>query len=284
MSLSSIHLDAFSEICRVKNFTKAAENLHVTQSALTQRIQNLEEDLETTLLVRDRTGIRITEAGERLLRYCQMRERLEEEAVGELKAPTQKEIAGVLRVGGYSSVIRSVLMPALSKFVVENPKVQLAFEAYEMNELEEVLLRGDADLIVIDYESRRQGFKSDVLGDEEYVIIEPKVSSHRNDTYLDHDPADQATFDFFRAQGKKVPEFHRAYFGDVYGILDGVKLGYGRAVMSKHLIQNEPEIRIVKGFKSRTVKVRLTYFDQPYYSKVQQRVIDELKNKAPQFL
>lgn len=283
MSLPSHALDAFFEVCRTRNFTKAAESLHITQSALSQRIQNLEETLETTLLVRDRNGIRVSEAGERLLRYCQMRERLEEEAIGELKTETKTELAGTIRIGGYSSVLRSVLVPALSELLIKNPKIQCQFESYEMSELEGVLVRGDADLIVVDFESKRHGVKAEILGKEEYVMIESKRITSRNHIYLDHDPTDQATFEFFRAQGKKVPEFQRAYFGDVYGILDGVHHGLGRAVMSKHLLSDQ-EVKVVRGFKSRVVDVRLTYIEQPFYSKLHSAIIEELKANAATFL
>ena len=64
--------------------------------------------------------------------------------------------------------------------------------------------------------------------------------------------------------------------GDVYGMIDGVKLGLGRAVMSKHLIENEKDIEIIKGFKSLYCPICLYYFERPFYSKLFDSMIKEL--------
>ena len=61
MKLNSSQLEAFSTIAKTLNFTRAAEQLHVTQSALSQRIAKLEGDLEATLFVRDRNALRLTD-------------------------------------------------------------------------------------------------------------------------------------------------------------------------------------------------------------------------------
>lgn len=48
--------------------------LNITQSALPQRILNLESDLGSTLFIRESSGILLTELGQRMLRYCQMKD------------------------------------------------------------------------------------------------------------------------------------------------------------------------------------------------------------------
>ena len=65
MSLSSLQIDAFLAVCETKSFTAAAAKLHITQSALSQRIKNLEDELGSTLFVRESTGVRTTDLGER---------------------------------------------------------------------------------------------------------------------------------------------------------------------------------------------------------------------------
>ncbi len=84
MSLSSLHLDAFFAAAQSLNFSRAARDLHITQSALSQRVKALEEDLGLTLFVRLPRGVQLTEAGERLLRYCQARSSLESELIEHL--------------------------------------------------------------------------------------------------------------------------------------------------------------------------------------------------------
>ena len=58
-------LEYFVELCRVRNFTKASENLHVAQPAVTKAIQKLEEELGAQLIIRSQKPLGLTPAGER---------------------------------------------------------------------------------------------------------------------------------------------------------------------------------------------------------------------------
>jgi hypothetical protein len=66
---------------------------------------------------------------------------------------------------------------------------------------------------------------------------------HVAEVYLDHYPQDNATEAFFAHQGVTFAKV-RSYMGDVYAILDGVALGLGRAVMSKHMLERDARFRI----------------------------------------
>ena len=63
-------LDYFLVLAREKNFTRAAEALHITQQSLSSHIANLERELNCTLLVR-RTPLELTYAGRTFLRYAE---------------------------------------------------------------------------------------------------------------------------------------------------------------------------------------------------------------------
>src|SRR5438046_5761207 len=64
-------LEAFAAVARVGNVSRAAEALHLTQPALTARLQVLEADLAVQLFVRGPRGMTLTDAGETLLPYAQ---------------------------------------------------------------------------------------------------------------------------------------------------------------------------------------------------------------------
>ena len=81
MPLQSHHLEAFFTIARTQNFSKAADILHVTQSALSHRIAGLEDELGAPLFIREKVGVKLTELGSELLRYVQLKNSLEEEFV-----------------------------------------------------------------------------------------------------------------------------------------------------------------------------------------------------------
>lgn len=145
MSLNSAGLDAFYVCAQTKNFTRAAEQLFITQSALSQRIKNLEEEIGATLLVRDRTGVRLTEPGEKLLRYCQTRNQLEQNLISDFGGASSS-IQGVLRVAGFSSVLRSLVIPTCRKIFTEAPQIQIQIFGRELSELP-TLLRNSSEIL-----------------------------------------------------------------------------------------------------------------------------------------
>ena len=276
MSLSSLQLDAFLAVCRARSFSKAAALLHVTQSALSQRIQHLEEELGTALFVRDPSGIRITERGEHLLRYTQWKEAVENEVVQEFKGRGATR-GGVVRIAGYSSVMRSVVLPVLSPWFRANPEVQCELMSREMKELPGLLARAEADFVILDSPWRRKGIVRVDLGKEEYVMVESAKYRERENWFLDHDPDDMATHNFFRSQRTGRDGLKRCYLDDVYGILDGVRKGLGRAVMSSHLVGHDPLLAVVKGFRPLKRNVTLHYHEQSFYPRMHEEIISQLK-------
>lgn len=64
-------LNTFIEVARTRHFGKAAENLYLTQSAVSARIKQLEEYFNTALFIRQRNSIKLTPAGEKLLPFAE---------------------------------------------------------------------------------------------------------------------------------------------------------------------------------------------------------------------
>src|SRR5438045_3954384 len=139
MALSSSQLEAFSAVAQTLSFTRAAERLGITQPALSQRILLLEQSLESTLLIRHRTGVRLTEVAGELLHYCQTKEQLEQELVARVAGSDTALLGGTIRIGGFSSVMRSMILPRLGRLVRANPELRLHFSVHEVHELPERL-------------------------------------------------------------------------------------------------------------------------------------------------
>jgi DNA-binding transcriptional LysR family regulator len=283
MKITSHQLDAFYETAKLRSFSKAADALGVTQSALSQRIANLEKDLAVTVFIRDPSGPVLTAAGELLLRHSQVTRSLEQEVLGQLKS-SSNQLVGVMRIAGFSSVLRSVIIPSLAAFLRAHPQVHCEFQSYEMGELFGVLKNAEADMVVADYKFEKNGIVEHALGEEEYVLIESAKYEAPDDLYLDNGPDDNSTESFFRDQAHSPKNLTRTFMGDVYGIITGVELGLGHAVMSKHLIKNNPKLKVRKGYKRYTRNVTLHYFEQPYYSRLHQELVRQLTTHAPGFL
>lgn len=284
MGLSSLQLDAFFGAARALNFSQAASDLHITQSALSQRIKALEQDLDLTLFVRLPRGVQLTEAGERLLRYCQARFSMEHELLEELTSATKQGLGGMLRIAGYSSIVRSVLIPALAPLLRDNPSVQAHVQNAEIRELPELLLTGNVDFIVSDTPLHRADVESVEIGREEYVMCESVKLAAPEERFLDHDPSDTTTHRFLQSQGRKVPEYKRAFLDEIYALIDGVANGLGKAVVSRHLVAHDKRIRILSRFKAMHVPVLLHYHKQPYFTALQRAAIAALSERAPGLL
>jgi DNA-binding transcriptional LysR family regulator len=280
MSLSSLQLDAFVVVARERHFSNAAKVLSITQSALSLRIKNLEDELNTTLFIRNRSGVQLTETAHSLLRYCQLKDSLETELLSDLLPSHRNEFAGIIRIGGFSSVMRSLILPAISPLLRENPKVKLHLATRELEELPSLLRRGEVDYVVLDRQLEDESLEKVPLGEEEYVLASPKKRKVPADSFLDHDENDQTTSRFFQIQStQRSGPMHRLFLDDIYGIMDGVKQGLGRAVLPKHLVENDPALQIEKGFKSLRTPIVLHYVKRPYYSKLHQAVINFLKTR-----
>lgn len=285
LPLSSPLLESFLVLARELNFSRAADLLHITQPALTKRIQNLESLLGQALLIRQYGSLELTETGRTLQRYGAALEHQETELLASLVGERTGQLAGFFRVVTYSSALRSIVLPALGYLLRGNPKLSCHALKAEVGTLHEMLIAGKVDFCVSLSECERAGIENVQIGIERDVLIESSVYSGRDACYIDHDPRDNFTEKFFLSQtGSTVPRMERAYFDDIYGLIDAVSEGVGRAVVPVHLLEPSMPVRVVPGFKPIEVPVFLHYHHQPYYTRLQKSVIDTLLTRCPPLL
>jgi DNA-binding transcriptional LysR family regulator len=280
MTLSQDQLRAFYEVSRFQSFTKAALELGLTQSALSHRVKKLEEQIETTLLIRDPSGIRLTEAGLKLLEFCRMQSQMESELLADIINPSSKEMKGHLRIGGISTLLWSVVVPSLSEFLSKYNSIHFEMMEREIRELPELLQNGSVDMIVTSGKIDRESFEGYYLGDEINILIEAKKALSNSEIYLDHDSNDQVTLDFLKHQGSRKTKIKRRYMDNISGIMAGVEAGLGRAVVPVHLTKSLKNVRIVADKKEMRLPVYLYILKQPFYSKLHSSVIKELIEKV----
>ena len=285
--LPSAQIESFMALARELNFSRAAEILHITQPALTKRIQNLEETLGQVLFLRLRGGLELTESGRILQRYGSSIEHQEQEVLDSLVGDKRAggEIAGFFRIASFSSALRSVVVPALGVLLRANPRLTCQTIKAEAHELHDMLIDGKVDFCVSLSESERMGVENAQIGVERNLLIESARYTVRPDCYIDHEPRDNFTERFFLSQtGSTVPKMQRVYFDDIYGLIDAVSQGIGRAVVPVHLIKPEHEVRAVAGYRPFEVPVLLQFHTQPYYPRLHRSVIDTMTRECPPLL
>lgn len=118
------HLQFFVVLAEERNFSRAAERLHVAQPALSQTIRALEERMGTQLIDRGSRPLRLTEAGSYLVVEArQILENFEQASIGAREIGQGRR--GWLGVGFTRSAMYSVLPPALKVFHRAYPDVEL---------------------------------------------------------------------------------------------------------------------------------------------------------------
>ena len=138
-------LQGLVEIARAGTIGRAAEQLFITQPALTARLKALEEELECALVVRGRGGSRLTEAGRALLPYA-------ERAIAAVDEGAQRarELAGgrsgSIAIGAAPAVSAYVLPAVLRRLRAKHPDAHLSVRSGHSEELLDLVLKGDVQV------------------------------------------------------------------------------------------------------------------------------------------
>lgn len=139
------NLITFVRIAEVQNFSKSAEQLGYSQSAVTMQIKQLEEELHTRLFERIGKQVRLTQAGERLLPYAL--EILNSIKKAESIVQEPEQISGKLRIGTCESYVISILPPVIMEFSEICPHVEISTQIALVPDLFQMLRQNDIDLL-----------------------------------------------------------------------------------------------------------------------------------------
>jgi DNA-binding transcriptional LysR family regulator len=140
-------VEAYHWAVTLKSITRAAEKLHLTQSALSSRVAALEDELGVLLLDRRDKQFRLTTAGVRFARHAERLLNLQREIRAEL-GNTATVRAAVLRVGANESVLHSWLIDWVQTLRREQPGLQLELTVETTPVLMDLMRRGAVDLIL----------------------------------------------------------------------------------------------------------------------------------------
>ncbi len=161
-------LEYFAAVARHRHFTRAAEELYVTQSALSQQVRRLEEELGLALLRRTSRGVELTPAGEDLLGRADSILAEVERARTEMNQHAGVS-RGLVRVA--STTGDAVRLPqALAGFHREHPGIRIGLRQGSAPEVVELVRKGAADMAVIG-DSSTPGLETTVVAEEPLLLI-----------------------------------------------------------------------------------------------------------------
>jgi DNA-binding transcriptional LysR family regulator len=239
-------LRSFVSVVDAGGFTRAAERVHRTQSAVSQQIKRLEDDLGRPLLVRTGKTVAPTEEGERLLSYARRLLSIAEEARDTLASPTNE---CSVRLGIPEDFAAYRLTRLLASFSKCRPGLRLDVRAGQSLNLKRDLDRGDLDLALV----KRSA------GDKGGIAVWPErlhwVTSKAHPANVKADSVPLGFFPtgcLYRARAIHAIEsagrnWHMAYTSSsLLGIQAAVAAGVGLSVLSEISIRPDHKVLTAK--------------------------------------
>src|SRR5215467_6645824 len=168
MMIANSQLPTFMVVAELLNLSAAAKKLGITQTGATQRIKSLEQSLGVTLFTRSRSGMRLTEEGRLLWRYCTEVSNLEGQFLSGIKGHT-REVE--LCIVGPMSLLAGRVVPRYAEIAGKWPNLNLRFvidsNANRLNQLK----RGTCDLAFVFPHEVGLELDSKLVKPVEYLLV-----------------------------------------------------------------------------------------------------------------
>lgn len=194
-------LETLRAIAELGSFSAAARRLRRTQSAISQQIRKLEDELGETLVIRRRPRVELTHAGMVVLGRTERVFKEIEELRAELAPVSEEELAGTLRVTTSTLAMVYIYSDLLGEFIAAHPNIELLVSTTEssLDAAQKVLSR-TADIAFGAFPIDLPNIETKPLGESEYVLIaSPKHPiAHKRSVRLDEVRA----FKFIRFEEK----------------------------------------------------------------------------------
>ncbi len=172
-------VEAFYWVASLKSISRAAEKLHLTQSAMSSRISTLEDELGVLLLDRGDKQFRLTTAGARFLVYADKLLALQREVKREMGSAQQMAVS--MRIGAIESVLHSWLIPWLEKLRADYPGLELELTVETTPILMELVTRGALDVVFAALPAASTGVRNHVLPPMDMAFVgNPLLHKKRN--------------------------------------------------------------------------------------------------------
>lgn len=163
-------LEQFVVLARTQNFTRAAEELHLSQPALSRSIRKLEEQLGKPLFERRPREVVLTGLGERLLERAREILRMIDEALTDLSEAGRNPR---IRLGAIPTIAPYFLPHVLGGFVVARPDVRVMVHEDTTDQLIRRCMQGELDVVVLALPFAAPALRVESLFEEELLLVVP---------------------------------------------------------------------------------------------------------------
>lgn len=170
LRVESQDLRIFKYVAEAKSLSKAAEILGYVQPHISQRIKNLEDELDTKLFIRTNRGVTLTDEGEALFNYAQRILLLMDEAKAEVNP---NKFRNSLIIGASQTVSATKVPFLFSSFLKENKNIEVKIKTDRKQVLQEMLSYGEIDGLFLSGTYNEAQFETAYHYAEKVVLIAP---------------------------------------------------------------------------------------------------------------
>ncbi|MCO6412672.1 MAG: LysR family transcriptional regulator [Thiogranum sp.] len=249
MNLTLRQLRIFDAVARNQSFTRASEQLHLTQPAVSMQVKQLEEAVGLPLFEQVGKQIYLTEAGEEMQRYASAVLSILEEAdqvFDEMKGMER----GRLRIA-VASTANYFVPRLLAAFCQRYPRVKVSLDVTNRERLLEALSDNETDLVIMGKPPQKMDLVAEIFMDNPLVAIAPPshpLAGEKNiplqrlqeETFLIREKGSgtrSATERFFVEHGLSLSSTMEMSSSEA--IKQGVEAGLGLGLLSLHTLEME---------------------------------------------
>jgi DNA-binding transcriptional LysR family regulator len=264
--LENFRLKVFRAVAEHLNFHKAAEQIFLTQPAVTLQIKALESDLGVRLFDRAGGKVSLTRQGAVLLTYANKLAATASEAERELGCKDSKVI-GELSLGVSTTIAQYVLARLLQAFCAEHQQVKLTLHSGNTNGIVRLLLDSKVSIGLIEGPSRERGVRTEPFMEDELVVIAPPDAQYKdlpqsafvNETLLVREQGSgsrEVVETALKKAGLPLKAFKKVTILDsTEAIKSAVEVGQGMGFVSRWAISKELELSTLKVVEVKGLKV-----------------------------
>lgn len=242
------HFKIFAAVCETMNMTEAAQNLYMSQSAVSQAISELESHYEVRLFERLSRKLYLTQAGQKLLSYARHIIRMNEQVETDMKTLQQ---SGYIRIGTSVTVGAHVLPQLVSDFLKTRPSTKIEVTENNTHVIENLILHDDIDIGLVEGEITSPDVLFRPFMDDELILVcspnhrfadcrtvEARELEQENFIIRENGSGTRKTFE------DRMTEHHLTWkviwtCNNADTIKNAVAAGLGISVISKRAVENE---------------------------------------------
>jgi len=269
-------LESFLSVVKHRSFSKAAKELYLTQPTVSNNIQGLEKELNTTLLDRKSKTITLTDSGKIFYNYALELINIREQALHNISNHSNN-IEGVIEIT-VSSIPEQFILPYIIKdFTKIHPKISFSVSTKNSKEIADDILEGRNSYGIVGTKFSSQVLKYISFYEDELVLATPNNNHYPMpiDTTLDLDILFKENF-VLRTEGSGTRLFLEKCLNNIdisiddlnaVALIDSnemikkmIELGLGVSFVSKISIKNEIALGLIKSFRIKDLDLKRNFY------------------------